>query len=99
MEDEFKLSMDIMNLYGETILFVSPEDSLHVVEPEFIVSCHDNQVKIEYQDHRTEVIFEEKIDVKTISFLPSSFSITCNNNKCESDYNGDFYNELLSLAA
>lgn len=78
MEDEFKLSMDIMNLYGETILFVSPEDSLHVVEPEFIVSCHDNQVKIEYQDHRTEVIFEEKIDIKTISFLPSTFSIICN---------------------
>lgn len=98
MEDELKLSMDIMDKYGETILFVSPEESLHVIEPEFIVSCHDNQVKIEYQDHRTEVIFEEKIDVKPIFFIPNNFSIICNNSEYEGGYCDSFSNEL-SLAA
>ena len=98
MEDEFKLSMNVMDKYGETVLFVSPEESLHVIDPEFTVSCHDSQVKIEYHNHKSEIIFEEKIDTKTIILIPSNFIITCNNDGYSPDYNDDIYNEL-SLAA
>lgn len=98
MEDEFKLSMDVMYKYGETVLFVSPEESLHVIEPEFTISCHDNQVKIEYRDNRSEIIFEEKIDAKTIILFPTNFIVTCNNDECNHDYIDGMYNEL-SLAA
>ncbi len=50
MEDEFKFSMQVMEKYGETVLFVSPTESLHVIDPEFIFSCINGQVKVELEE-------------------------------------------------
>lgn len=50
MEDEFKFSMQVMEEYGETVLFVSPLESLHVIDPEFIFSCINGQVKVELEE-------------------------------------------------
>ena len=50
MEDEFKFSMQVMEKYGETVLFVSPIESLHVIDPEFIFSFINGQVKVELEE-------------------------------------------------
>lgn len=98
MEDELKLSMEIMDKFGETVLFVSPGESLQVTEPEFVISCHENRVKIEYKNHRSEIIFEEKINIKPIICSPNIYCNIDDIVECNSDFK-DIVPDNYCLAA
>lgn len=69
MEDEFKFSMQVMEKYGETVLFVSPIESLHVIDPEFIFSCINGQVKVK---------LEEQVNFSQVKDLLDKYVDICN---------------------
>lgn len=87
VEDEFKFSMKIMDDFGETVLFVSPEESLHVVEPKFIFS---------YTNGKVEISSENKVNFNQEKELSDKFVGVCNSEikRCT---NNDFNIGSLSL--
>lgn len=89
MEDEFKFSMQFMEKYGETVLFVSPKESLHVINPEFIFSCINGQV---------EVILEKQVNFSQEKNLLDRYVDIYNNNDTKTYIRKDFNIDTFPFA-